>query len=812
MQGKTVGVVLESAVYHIDKEYSYLVPERLIGKANIGVRVTVPFGRGNKKRQGLIVSENKLTGSTQLKSIESVIDEEPLLDHELLEIVRYLKETTFCTWFDAVKTVLPYGICFRIVETYVLCEGANLDSLSGDEKRAAEMVKRAKNGIAKKKIYEIMGLSEASGLVESLVNKGIITRLDIAVRNTGDATTKMVRPTSLCEDISSLSLTAKQKECLSVLLDAGCSSVKELCYFSGVTAAVVNTLAKKGVVEIFEQTYYRAPTQSNIKPQLSPVLTECQNRAYETLKEKLDSQKPAAALLFGVTGSGKTQVFMKLCEKAIEDNKGVIIMVPEIALTPQTVNKFKSLFGDRVAVFHSAMSQGTRMDEWKRVKEGKAVIAVGTRSAIFAPVKNLGLIIMDEEQEHTYKSEKSPRYHAREVAKFRAAKNNALFLMASATPSVETYYAAKTGRYTLCELDERYGNAHLPTVRTVDMRENASKGAGGLSPELLESIEETLENGNQAILLLNRRGKNTFISCSNCGHVMVCENCSLALTYHSANNRLMCHCCGTSKEYVNKCPECGSEHIKYSGQGTQKIEEDLIEAFPNAKILRMDSDTTVTKDSYEKGLTAFQNGEYDIMLGTQMVAKGLDFPKVTLVGVISADQSMYSTDYRGIERTFSLLTQVVGRSGRGDIEGTALVQTLFPDNDVIRLAAKQDYKGFFGDEILTRQLMIYPPFCDIAQIVVQGAERQNVEDTAKSVANSLKLAVEGDYQDVKLIVLGPTVAQVPKLGGKYRYRLIVKFKNSKRSRELFSKILMEYGSDSKRAANVYIDINPESMI
>ncbi len=812
MQGKTVGVVLESAVYHIDKVYSYLVPEELKDKATVGVRVTVPFGRGNRKRQGLIVSIDETGQKSHLKSIENVIDNEPLLNEELIGIVRYLKETTFCTWFDAVKTVLPYGICFRIIESYVSCDGAASDTLSGDEKLAAEIVIRSKNGISKKKILDTLGLDESSKVIESLVNKGIITRLDIAVRNTGDATSKMVRPTLLAEDIQSVNLTQKQKACLSVLLDAGCCSVKELIYFSGVTGAVINGLAKKGVAEIFEQTYYRTPKETKIQKTESPILTECQQKAYETLKEKLDSNLPAAALLFGITGSGKTQVFMKLCEKAIADNKGVIIMVPEIALTPQTVSKFKSLFGDRVAVFHSAMSQGTRMDEWKRVKNGEAVIAVGTRSAIFAPVKNLGLIIMDEEQEHTYKSEKSPRYHAREVAKFRAAKSNALFLMASATPSVETYYAAKTGRYTLCELGERYGNAVLPKVETVDMRENASKQRGNLSSELLEKIEDTLEGGNQAILLLNRRGKNTIISCSNCGHVMTCENCSLALTYHSANNRLMCHCCGASMEYVNKCPECGSEHIKYSGAGTQKIEEELCEAFPDAKILRMDSDTTVTKDSYEKGLTAFQKGEYDIMLGTQMVAKGLDFPKVTLVGVISADQSMYSTDYRGIERTFSLLTQVVGRSGRGEEEGTALIQTLFPDNDVIKLSSAQDYKSFFEDEILTRRLMIYPPFCDIAQIVIYGAERQNVEDTAKKVAESLKVYVNGEYKDVKLIVLGPTVAQVPKTGGKYRYRLIVKFKNNKLSRALFDRILLDYGSDSKRAASVYIDINPENFI
>lgn len=804
-------VAIEGAVYHIDKLYSYSVPESLCEKAIAGVRVTVPFGKGNRKRQGLIVEIESRADVCELKQVLQVIDAEPLLDGKMLETLKYLKNSTFCTWFDALKTLLPYGLCCRIVESYTLCSSADISSLSGDEKLLATLVSRSKNGISRKALCEKAGITEESNLPEILVSNGIITRSDLAVRNTGDASTKMIKPTAAAEEKVS-ELTTKQKQVMSVLFDAGCCSVKELCYFTGVGISVVNNLVKKGAAEIFEQVYYRSNDSASVAPSKSPDLTEEQMSAFNKLSVLLAEDKPAAALLYGVTGSGKTQVFMKLCERAVNDGKGVIVMVPEIALTPQTLAKFKSLFGEKVAVFHSAMSQGTRMDEWRRVKSGKATIAVGTRSAVFAPVQNLGLIIMDEEQEHTYKSEKSPRFHARDVAKFKAAQNNALLLMASATPSIESYFAAREGRYTLCELDSRYGAATLPEVEVVDMRPYLQSGGTALSKELCDRIADTLENKKQVILLLNRRGKNTIVSCSKCGHVMTCDNCSIAMTYHSANNKLMCHYCGTSHEYVNKCPECGSEHIRYSGFGTQKIEQELQEIFPTAAILRMDSDSTMTRDSHEKGLTAFSKGEYDIMLGTQMVAKGLDFPNVTLVGVISADASMYSTDFKGTEQTFSLLTQVVGRSGRGADKGTALVQTAFPDNVVISLAAKQDYKEFYEQEILTRKLMIYPPYCDIAQIVVSGVERDNTERTANLVAKKIEEYVGGEYSDVKVILLGPSVASVPKMNGKYRYRMVVKCKNNSRTRTMFNKLLLDFAESSKRAASVYIDINPENLI
>ena len=489
-------------------------------------------------------------------------------------------------------------------------------------------------------------------------------------------------------------------------------------------------------------------------------------------------------------------------------------MVPEIALTPQTISIFNKRYGNKVAVLHSAMSLGQRMDEWKRIKKGEALVAVGTRSAVFAPFSDVGLIIIDEEQEHTYKSEQTPKFHARDVARFRAKYHSSMAILASATPSIESFTAAKSGRYNLWRLKSRYGSAKLPVVKTVDMRNEFFEGRrSSLSRDLENNLNEVLEKGQQAILLMNRRGHNTFVSCSECGEVVTCPNCSISMNYHSANGRLMCHYCGFSIPNTAKCNNCGGSHLKYLGAGTQRVEEELKETFPSARVLRMDADTNLTKDAYEKNLTAFSNGEYDIMLGTQMVAKGLDFPKVTLVGVLSADRSLYSADYRSFERTFSLLTQVVGRSGRGAQGGSAIIQTVTPENNIIKLAANQDYDSFYEEEIFNRQLMIYPPYCEIAQLVVQSSRRADAENGINHIFSLLKNNVENEFNDVKLNILGPSVATVPKVNNKYRFRLIIKFRSFARFSELLQKCLLEY-NDSLFGKNstVSVDINPESII
>ncbi len=806
-------VAVEGLVYHFDAPYSYKIPYELEESALAGCRVMVPFGNGNRKKQGLILSVKPLLeadSNVKLKSISAVLDETPLFTDEMLKLVTWLKENTFCTLFEAARAMLPAGIGLNYVISYMAntVEESRLNKLSDDEKRVYNYLKDGCKYVKQEKILTDLGLSADSKILEKLVKQDILVTNVDAKRKTGDLTIKNVRlaiPEADAEDLLN-TLTAKQKSVTKLLIDIGGASVKEVCYFTGVTPAVVTALEKKGIVELFDSEIYRKPRyEISDKKAISPELTKVQNEAYKDLLSKYKSGKGSASLLYGVTGSGKTQVFLKLIEDVVADGKGVIVMVPEIALTPQTLGIFYSHFGDKVAVFHSALSAGERIDEWKRVKNGDAKIAIGTRSAVFAPFSDLGLIVMDEEQEHTYKSEMSPRYHAKDVARFRCAYHNSLLVLASATPSIETYTNAMNGRYGFVKLHERYGKAVLPEVVTVDI----SQTKGAISNELYNALEDCLENKHQAILLMNRRGFNTFASCSACKTVLSCPNCSISLTYHSANRRLMCHYCGYSQNYTDVCPECNEKAVTYSGFGTQRIEEELADIFPNARILRMDADTTMARYSYQDKLTAFAKGEYDILLGTQMVAKGLDFPHVTLVGIISIDQQLYNDDFRSSEKAFDLLTQVIGRSGRGDYKGKAYIQTVLPDNDIIELSAAQDYESFYKTESLIRKSMVYPPFCDICSITFSSEQYNKSLASAKTFFEMLKNAVTGDYSDVKINVLGPIQPRVNKISNKYRNILTIKCKNNKRFREMMSNLLVQYMKNAQNGgATAVVDINP----
>ncbi len=806
-------VAVEGLVYHFDAPYSYKIPFELEKSAQIGCRVMVPFGNGNKKKQGLILSVKplfELETNAKLKSISSIIDEKPLFTEEMIELVFWLKENTFCTLFEAAKAMLPAGIGLNYVESFVVneAEKINTATLNFDEARIYEYLKNQGKYIKKEKILTDLGLDLQSEILAKMVKKGILFSNIGAKRKVGDLTVKNVR-LSMCEcNVETLikSLTAKQKSVAKLLLDIGSASVKEVCYFCGVTPAVISALEKKGIVEFYDSEIYRKP-RYNISNERtpSPTLTESQNKAYTELFKKYNEHKGAAYLLYGVTGSGKTQVFLKLIEDVVKDGKGVIVMVPEIALTPQTLNIFYSHFGESVAVFHSALSAGERIDEWKRVKNGNAKIAIGTRSAVFAPFSDLGLIVIDEEQEHTYKSEMSPRYHARDVARFRCAYNNALLVLASATPSMETYTNAQSGRYGFVKLQNRYGSAVLPTVKTIDI----SDTKGPISNELYSAVEECLNNKHQAILLMNRRGFNTFAVCNACKTVLSCPNCSISLTYHNANNRLMCHYCGHSQSYTDICPNCNEKAVTYAGYGTQRIEEELSSIFPNARILRMDADTTMARYSYQDKLTAFANGEYDILLGTQMVAKGLDFPNVTLVGIVSIDHQLYNDDFRSSEKAFDLLTQVIGRSGRGSAEGTAYIQTVLPDNDIIELSSAQDYESFYETESIIRKTMVYPPYCDICSVTFSSEIYNTSFKSAQSFLALIKNAVKDEYSDVKINVLGPIQPRINKISNKYRNILTIKCKNNKRFRQMIAELLKEYMKNlQQNSASITIDINP----
>lgn len=810
MENVTIAqVCIDQTIYRIDKPYDYLLPKALMCENPVGKRVLVPFGNGTATRQGFVLSISDKTDcpKSKLKQIVTVLDEKPILNDEMLKLAVFLKERTFCTYFDALRVLLPAGISMRVKVAYTFNGDSDTGSLSADEAAIADYLKTLGKYEERDKLLRRFGFKPQSQILEKMLKKDILSRNDFAEQKLRDPTVKMVR---LINDRIPEKLTAKQKAVVEQLQKSGDADVKELCYFLGITPAVVTGLCNKGAAELYNAEVVIKPDEpTNIKkPEIQ--LSKEQYAAYDSLKKQCENGY-SVSLLYGVTGSGKTQVFLKAADDVVAMGRGVIVMVPEIALTPQTISIFTARYGNRVAVIHSAMSQRERMNEWRRIKNGEALVAVGTRSAAFAPFSNLGLVIIDEEQEHTYKSEQSPKFHARDVAKFRCAYHGAVLVLASATPSVESYCAAVSGKYKLLPLKKRYGKAVLPKVTVVDMRNEFHGGNRSvLSRELLDRLSETLQKKQQAILLMNRRGYNTYVSCPNCGDVVTCPNCSISMIYHAANGRLMCHYCGYSVPYTQKCQKCGGEHMKYLGVGTQKVEEELGLIFGDARILRMDADTTLAKDSYRKKLTSFSNGDYDIMLGTQMVAKGLDFEKVTLVGVLNADMAMHSADYKSYERAFSLLTQVVGRSGRGKNGGTAVIQTVQPDSDLIRLAAKQDYNSFYNDEILSRKLYIFPPYCEMAKLMFQSMDYELSKRGAAAFFELIVKRVKGNFNDLKLNILGPTADVVPKINKKYRHMLFLKFRNFKRLKQLLEECLEEYySSDIAKSTTVSIDIDPE---
>ena len=801
-----VRVAVENTAYSFDKDFDYAVPDRLEKDCVAGARVLVPFGRGNRRRQG-IITEVLREDNSSLKEIISVLDDEPVLSAELLAAAKFMKEHYFCTTYEAVKTMLPAGVNYKVTTVYGI-KSSDFDSeLEVEEQRLYDYLHSKRKAVRLEKILDDFGLSD-SRLPDQMVEKGLLYKSDEAFRKVNDAVMKMAA-ISPDVDYSGMKLTDKQLGVLELIKLSGAASVKEIRYFTGVSASVIDTLYKKGLIYFFDEEVFRIDSRSADENAPALTLNSEQQEACDRLYDEYRDEKPHVSLLYGVTGSGKTSVFIKLIERVIADGRGIIVMVPEISLTPQFVSQFSKRFGEKIAVFHSALSLGERLDEYKRVKKGLAQIVIGTRSAVFAPFENVGLIIMDEEQEYSYKSESSPRYHAREISMFRCAQNNGLLVLSSATPSVETYYHALTGRYSLNTLTSRYGTAVLPEVITADMNLETQNGnTSGFSDVLLQNIEYNLEHGRQSILLLNRRGHNSFVTCSFCGEAVTCPNCSISLTYHSRNNRLMCHYCGYSVPFRGECPTCRSHSLRLGGTGTQKAEQDISELFPDARILRMDTDAASSKSSYEKMITAFSNGEYDILVGTQMVAKGLDFPNVTLVGVLNTDQALYSDDYRSYERAFSLLTQVVGRSGRGREKGMAVIQTHTPDNLIISMAAKQDYESFYNTEIRVREAMLYPPFADICLIGFVGENQALTLKAANGFLQDFVSEASQNYPKLPLRLLGPSPAAVVKVSNKFRYKLIIKCKNNRSFRKLLSKVLLSFG-DRREFSKVtaYADMN-----
>lgn len=807
-------VAVENAAFGFDKLFDYEAGTEINAQTVVGCRVLIPFGKSKKQRQGIVFDVfSGAEASKRLKKISAVLDREPLLSKEMLRLACFMKSQYFCTYYEAAKAMLPAGFNYKIKEMYSL--NADFDGvglLDEAEKAITSFLAAVNHPVSRQEICSALELDFNTKLLDELCSRGVIISSESAVRRVGDLSEKMVE---LCADCDCEVLTSKQNEVLELIRMTGEISLREITYFTGYTKAVVDALVKKGIVRYFDREVIKHSQQINQSDTVKEIcLTEEQNRAYLGLCEKYESAQPCVSLLYGVTGSGKTSVFMKLIDRASKDGKGIIVMVPEIALTPQIINIFKSRYGGSVAVFHSALSLGERLNEWKRVRCGEAKIAIGTRSAVFAPVQDLGLIIIDEEQEYTYKSENTPRYHAREVAKFRCKDNSCMLLLSSATPSIESFYKAQSGVYSLFTLSKRYGKAQLPPVLVADMNIEQEQGNKTVvSSVLLQSLQENLADGKQSILLLNRRGYNTFVACRHCKVVVSCPNCSISLTYHSANNRLMCHYCGYSMSMTDICPSCREHGLRFSGTGTQRAEETLAALLPSARILRLDADATMRKNSHEALLGAFKRGEYDILVGTQMVAKGLDFPNVTLVGVLSADQILYSDDYRSFERSFSLLTQVVGRAGRGDCPGRAVIQTFTPDNHVINLAAMQDYTAFYQTELAMRRGLLYPPFSDICMIGFVGDDELLSANAARECTRLLCKSAAENYPRLPLRVLGPTAAAVKKVSNKFRYKTVLKYKNSRDFRAMLSQLLVDFAKIGKYSkVTVYVDVNPESIL
>ena len=809
-------IAVSAATFAIDKPYSYFVPEPM--ELAPGMRVTVPFGRGNRSSEGVVLSVE--SGDPEgLKPVARCLDEESLLSPMALRLAAFIRERYFCTFYEAVRVQLPGGLWFHAKESYALTQDRTWEEKS----------LRQKDGLALLKLLsELGGTAQGSVLrqaveddeafeaaVRYLMKNKWITASQELRRNASDKTEQIAtllasveEARSYCESLSRRSVA--QRGVLELLCDLGSVSVKDLCYYTGAKPATVRRLAELGYVELTDRPVFRCrqivPTQIPETLTLNPE----QQAAYEGLCRQLRDEQPGVALLYGVTGSGKTSVYIKLITACLEEGKAALLMVPEIALTPQLLGLLVAYFGQQVAVLHSSLSPTERYDQWKRVRQGEAKVVVGTRSAVFAPCFEPGLIILDEEQEHSYRSEQAPRYDAREVAIWRGAKQKALVVFGSATPSIETMYYARKGVYRLYTLKNRYNGRPLPKVELVDMKQELKEGNDlSISLPLQLALRETADRGKQTILFLNRRGNSRALVCVDCRKAPECPRCSARLTYHSANRRLMCHYCGHSQPTPQRCPECGGP-LKTLGVGTQKAQQELNTCFPDLEIARMDADTVSAVNTHEKILDHFKKDNVPVLIGTQMVAKGLDIPNVTLVGVLDGDLSLYADTYRAAETTFNMITQVVGRAGRGQDSGTAMIQTLVPEHQVLKLAACQDYDGFYDLEIALRYHQQNPPFAQLLTLTFTGQEEARVLQCAMKFRDSLAACQkQPPYGDLIFHLLGPAPCPVPKINYHYRYRLTLRCRLNKDLRALVAHLLRQFAKDkATRGVTAFADINP----
>lgn len=809
-------IAVSAANFAIDKPYSYWIPQDMALAP--GQRVMVPFGRANRRTEGIVLTVEP-GSEDKLKPVGSCLDDGPILTETQLRLAAFLRERYFCTFFDAIRVMLPAGLWFRTRLTVSLTEERSWKDKTIRKEGAAELLELLENlgGTAQEEALRNL-ISDEDSLREVLSylrqKKWITCQTDF-LRKTQDKSEKIATLAQFPEETMAYAASrpksaAMQRQVLELLCSVGSAAVKDVCYFTGASTATVNRLEKLGYLTLSHRPVLRCREIRPAKLSGPLVLNEEQQACFEGLASRMAQKEPGVALLYGVTGSGKTSVYIRLIQTCLEKGKSAMLLVPEIALTPQLLGILAAYFGTQVAVLHSSLSAAERYDQWKRVKSGDARVVVGTRSAVFAPCTP-GLLILDEEQEHSYKSESAPRYDAKEVAIWRGAKEKALVVLGSATPSIESMYRAKTGLYRLYTLRQRYNGRPLPEVEIVDMREELKLGNDtSLSIPLRQRILETRQAGKQTILLLNRRGNSRALVCIDCRQTPECPRCSVHLTYHSANSRLMCHYCGFSMAAPARCPACGGP-LKAIGTGTQKVQQELAALFPDMETSRMDADTVSAVNTHEKILEHFQKENVPVLLGTQMVAKGLNLPNVTLVGVLDGDLSLYSGGFRAGETTFNMLTQVVGRAGRGDSAGRAVIQTLQPEHQVIGLAAKQDYDGFYDLEIRLRQAQAAPPFGDFALVTFSGQEEGQVLRGAAVFRDSLNAWLR-QVPEEKCSVLGPAPCVVPKVNYNYRYQLTLRCHMTRPLRQLLAALLRKFSQDkANRGVNAYIDVNGYDM-
>lgn len=816
-------VIIDSRASQVDRPFTYIIDSDLVDIVKVGMRVIVPFGQGDKLTKGIVIGiSDEVENQYKLKKIYDVLDNKPLITSELIELSKWMKENYLSSYFDALQLVLPPGD-YKEINTYIeALENITYENLDRNELKLLNILIE-KGRILIDDLKQELKINGISKLINKLEDNNIIkTTIEIKT-SVEKKTEKWIRLASKEKSLDSLieklaTNAIKQKEIIEFLYRVQDISFKDFSIATNASNYSIKSLENKGFIRIYDKEVSRNPIKKDIKEYKKHDLTSCQKKVFERIKNAFyRGDKSNKFLIHGVTGSGKTEIYLQLVEEMIGLGKDSIILVPEISLTPQTIDRFVGRFGEQVAVLHSRLSHGERFDEWRKIKEGKVKIVIGARSAVFAPFKNLGLIIIDEEHESSYKSSQNPKYHAVDVAKKRVDLENAFLVLGSATPSIETYYECETGKITLLELKERINKHVLPQIKVIDMREELNKGNKSIfSEELYNSLKDNLNKGRQSILFLNRRGFSTFVSCRNCGYVVKCNNCDISMTYHRNKDKLRCHYCGLAINPPTVCPVCKSKYIKYFGIGTEKVEEFTKKLFPQAMVARMDMDTTTKKGSHESILEDMKNGKIDILIGTQMISKGLDFENVTLVGIIAADTTLNLPDFRSPERCFQLITQVAGRAGRGDNEGKVILQTYDPNHYSIIFSEKHDYENFYDTEIKLREEFLYPPFIELISIIIYGQDKGKVESISREIYNLIKDEINWlDQDEVNRYLIGPYPAPVEKIKNNYRWQILIK--SHKKNIDGLKSILKGVCINNEYKLNTLgvklsIDVNPNSIL